>query len=53
MGYDQRKLMIVARVSRHNDERDEEHDRLWEKLREEVETLCERPEYQEIDAMAV
>lgn len=48
MGYDIYTLQISARLSRHNDERDIEHNALWEELKEEIETLVEG--YQEIDA---
>ncbi len=48
MGYNAVRLEVTARLSSHNDERDERDEQLWEKFRRQVQELSEDPEYQEI-----
>lgn len=45
MGYEAVSLLVAARLSRHNDERDERDDRSWEELKRRVaEILAEYPD---------
>lgn len=43
MGYDQatHEVHIYARLSRHNDERDDEHDALWAELCQRVDAAVD------------
>jgi hypothetical protein len=43
---------VSARVSRHNDPRDRQHDHLVAELRREIRQLVEQPKYREIDVEA-
>lgn len=53
MGYDARRLEIVAHVSRHNSPKDDRHDELWEDLMERIQAIVDDPKYQEIRAWVV
>jgi len=49
MGYDTRQFEVRAFVSRHNDERDDEHDALWDELCERIRQLANEPRYAPIE----
>ena len=51
MGYDSRKLVVTARVSRHNDERDERDDGLWDEFCSRVSDVASEPEFKPITVM--
>lgn len=52
-GYDIVSVAEVnAQVSRHNDPRDREHDRLVAELRSEIRAIVEQPKYEPINAEA-
>lgn len=44
-------LSISATVSRHNSEKDVEHDALWADLSDRVRSIVEEPKYESIIAM--
>lgn len=45
MGYEAVSLLVAARLSRHNDERDERDNRSWEEFKRRVsEILADYPE---------
>jgi hypothetical protein len=48
MGYDSRELRITASVSRHNSDKDDEHDALWADLCARVEAIVNEPQYEPI-----
>lgn len=50
MGYDEQRLEVVAKVSRHNSPKDDRHDALWEGMCERIRSIVEEPEYKEIRA---
>jgi hypothetical protein len=53
MGYDIVSVADVnARVSRHNEPRDRDHDRLVVELRREIREVVEQPKYRAINAEA-
>jgi hypothetical protein len=48
MGYDERRLEVVAAVSRHNSPKDDWHDELWDELQYRIRVAVEDPRYKEI-----
>jgi len=50
VGYDQRRLEVVAAVSRHNSPKDDEHDDLWAVLELRIKQLVEDPMFKPIRA---
>lgn len=48
MGYEIATAQWDARLSRHNSEKDKEHDQLWEKFIREVDEIVAKSEYREI-----
>ena len=48
MGYEQARIEIVASVSRHNSDRDVEHNRLWTDLATRVRAIVDEPQFQAI-----
>lgn len=53
MGYDERRLEVVAAVSRHNSPKDDWHDMLWDRLSAHIREVVEDPRYKEIRAWVV
>jgi hypothetical protein len=49
MGYDQKRLLITARVSRHNSEQDQADDNLFAELTQQIEQLIADPRYADIE----
>jgi hypothetical protein len=49
MGYDQVAFTVTARLSSHNDERDERDRKLWEAFQARVRETAEAPEFADID----
>lgn len=48
MGTQQVKLEVYGSVSRHNSDKDRQHDSLWEELRHRVEMIVREHRYEEI-----
>ena len=48
MGYDSQSITVWCSLSRHNSDRDEEHDALWEEFKDQVEKLINDSKYSEI-----
>lgn len=48
MGYDSRRISFVAMVSRHNSQRDHDHDALWEAFCAEVREIADQPRFRDI-----
>lgn len=53
MGYASASLIVSARLSDHNDERDERHALAWLDLRHDIALLCAQEKYADIEAMVV
>ncbi len=51
MGYERLKFSVECLLSRHNSEKDKEHDALWAELRLKVEDIVNEPKYEEIQAL--
>lgn len=49
VSYDQKRLLITARVSRRNDERDHADDQLFDGLRERIRQILAEPQYENIE----
>jgi hypothetical protein len=45
MGFTEASLTAAGRLSRHNEERDAEHNRLWDEFRRRVTELAESDEF--------
>lgn len=45
MGYETMRREIFASVSRHNSERDREHDELWEDACRRIQEVIQDPKY--------
>jgi hypothetical protein len=52
MGYLHVEFKIVASVSRHNSDKDKEHDELWEDVIRRVDEIMKDPKYSEIQVMS-
>jgi hypothetical protein len=50
MGVERKSLTVYATVSRHNSERDERDDELWDLLRTEIAAVANRPTFRPIRA---
>jgi hypothetical protein len=48
MGYDSRSVSFTAMVSRHNSERDREHDALWEDFCRRAREIADEEQYRAI-----
>lgn len=48
MGYDQVQGSIVGRVSRHNSERDDDDNALWNEMTDRLRTVLADPKYNEV-----
>jgi hypothetical protein len=45
MGFTEASLTAAGRLSRHNEERDAEHNKLWDEFSRRVTELAESPEF--------
>lgn len=50
MGFNVVSLEVSARLSSHNNERDERDGELWTELRRKIEALTQEPRYADISA---
>lgn len=48
MGYEMVTFRAVADLSRHNSERDREHNELWNDFLDRVDAICEEEKYRPI-----
>lgn len=48
MGWEIREATITARLSRHNDERNQLHDDLWDDLMKRVSEVVNDPKYADL-----
>jgi hypothetical protein len=53
MGYTEASLTAPGRLSRHNDERDAEHNKLWDEFRRRVTELAASPEFVPIEITVI
>lgn len=49
MGYDQKRILITARVSRHNSEQDQIDDGLFDELANRIRQIAAEPQYEGIE----
>lgn len=48
MGYELVDFKVIASLSRHNSDKDKEHDRLWEDATKRIEEIINDPKYKPI-----
>lgn len=53
MGREGKAVTVIATVSRHNSEQDEEHDLLWDQLVSAIKGVVAHPAYEAINAVVV
>jgi hypothetical protein len=52
MGFERVTFVITATLSRHNSDKDERHDKLWDEVTKRIEEIINDPKYTEINLMS-
>jgi hypothetical protein len=52
VGYERKEFVVMGHVSRHNSEKDERHDALWDEVVKKLEAIIDDPKYSEITLMS-
>jgi hypothetical protein len=52
MGFERVEFVVAANLSRHNSDRDDRHDKLWDEVTKRIEEIINDPKYIEINLMS-